>query len=200
MSRRALTLSCLAVLLLSTLIWFSRDALQGRNKPTSEAERAFAERVFRSLQSPALSPWFDRVTALLQDHPRLLRYVVARPDAKNAEAPEVVAAGHTLTFPHFANGAGSGLVIKASVTLINNGGATATGQIFLWRNDGQPMSIATNLGTGSSFNFSLTAGQTLRLDTNGTGALVIGWVEVQSDVQISGAAKFTTMDAAGHFL
>jgi len=198
MPRRALALCSLILLVSLGFVWLARDALHGTNVASTEAERAFAQTVLKSLEGPVLSPWYKRVTALLQDNPRLARYIVARPGPKTAAAD--LASGHTLTFPHFANGAGGGVVIKASVTLINNGGATATGRVYLWQNTGQPMSVATNLGTGSSFDFTLTAGATLRLDTDGTGGVVVGWVEVRSDVQISGAGKFTTFDSAGRFI
>ena len=200
MSRRAFVLSCLILLILFGFAWLARNTLQGRTAESTEGERAFAQAVLRSLESPALAPWLNKVTTLLRDHPRLVRYVVARPGAKPAADVAEIAAGHILTFPHFANGAAGGVSIRASVILINNAGATATGKIFLWRNNGQSMSVGTNLGTGSTFNFTLRAGETLRLDTDGLGDLVVGWVEAQSDVEISGTAKFTTLDSAGRFL
>ena len=200
MSRRAFVLSCLILLILFGFAWLARNTLQGRTAESTEGERAFAPAVLRSLESPALAPWLNKVTTLLRDHPRLVRYVVAQPGAKPAADVAEIAAGHILTFPHFANGAAGGVSIRASVILINNAGATATGKIFLWRNNGQSMSVGTNLGTGSTFNFTLRAGETLRLDTDGLGDLVVGWVEAQSDVEISGTAKFTTLDSAGRFL
>ncbi len=199
MSRRVF-LFCSLLLIVLGFAWLAREMLHGKNADSNEAERVFTQRVLQSLESPALAPWFNRVTKLLQDHPRLLRYITTRPGVQNAEDPSVMASGHTLTFPQFANGAAAGVMIKASVILINNGGATATGTISLWRSNGEALSVGTNLGNGSTFDFTLTAGQTLRLDTNGSGALSVGWVEVRSDVQISGTAKFTTLDSAGHFL
>ena len=98
-----------------------------------------------------------------------------------------------LTFPHTANGQLDGVTILSTVILINNGGANATGTVFLRRSNGTAMEVTTNLGTGSQFDFSLESGEVLRLETDGKGPLLQGWVEVVSDVALSGSGGFTTL-------
>ncbi len=199
MPRRPLALFGLVILILFVIFaWFARNSLPGRSSESTEARRGFAESILRSLKSPAVSAWLDRVTALLQDHPQLAKHLVGR----SATAPLAGLgeyAAFKLTFPQFANGASGGVSIRSSIILINNGGATATGSIAL-RQEGWVMNAQTNLGYGNAFGFNLTAGQTLRLETDGAGPLQVGWSEVESSVPISGSAKFTTYDSGGHFL
>ena len=97
-----------------------------------------------------------------------------------------------LTFPHTADGTSGSVTITTTVLLINNGGANAAGTIFLRRFNGSPMEVGTTLGRGSEFEFRLNSGEILRLETDGQGDIQVGWIEVVSDVQVSGSGGFTT--------
>lgn len=196
--RRGFVLVGLTLILLVIFAWFARDSLSGRTAESRAGSRGFAESILRTLESPAVSAWFDRVTALLQDHPELAKGLIAKPATRPMAGLGSYEA-FKLTFPQFANGAAGGVSIRSSIILINNGGATAQGSIKL-RQEGWVMNVQTNAGSGNTFSFSLTAGQTFRLETDGSGPLAVGWAEVASDVPISGSAKFTTLDSSGHFL
>jgi hypothetical protein len=196
--RRSRSLSGLVILILVTFAWFARNSLPERT--SLAANLVFAQSILRSLERPGASAWLDRVTALLKKHPEMVKHLLVKPTVGQSLTPGLGYYNYfKLTFPQFANGAAGGVSIKSTIILINNGGATATGDIKL-RQDGWVMNTQTNLGWGNTFNFILTAGQTLRLETDGAGALMVGWAEVSSDAPISGSAKFTMSDAAGHFL
>ena len=171
--RRGFVLVGLTLILLVIFAWFARDSLSGRTAESRAGSRGFAESILRTLESPAVSAWFDRVTALLQDHPELAK----APDREARHAAHDdgsrLLRAFKLTFPQFANGTAGGVSIRSSIILINNGGATAQGSIKL-RQEGWVMSVQTNAGSGNTFSFSLTAGQTFRLETDGSGPLAVG--------------------------
>ena len=105
-----------------------------------------------------------------------------------------------LTFPHTANGSAGGLKIRSSVTLINNAGVAAAGTIFLRKSDGTDLIVTTDQGTGSSFQFNLGPGEVFRIETDGSGDLETGWVEVVSDIPVSGSGGFDTFDSNDRIL
>jgi hypothetical protein len=148
-----------------------------------------------------LEPLRDELFRLVADNPsvaRQMRKALQPP----IEGPSLIAGpeAFTLTFPQFANGQAAGLKIKSSVIVINNGGADASGTIFLYAQSGSPLTVPTNLGTGSQFPFELDAGEVFRIETTGNGGLAIGWVKVLSDIALSGSGTFTVFDGSGGFL
>ncbi|UCF37624.1 MAG: IPT/TIG domain-containing protein, partial [Acidobacteriota bacterium] len=115
---------------------------------------------------------------------------------------DAVLAGESfrLIFPHTANGEGGGLVIRSNVFLLNNAGLPAAGRLFLRQADGSPYSVSTNLGTSSQFDFSLPPGETFRLETDGTGPVKTGWIEVVTDIPLTGTGTFEISTSQGEFL
>ena len=105
-----------------------------------------------------------------------------------------------LTFPHTASGSAEGLKILPSVTLINNAGVAAAGTIFVRKSDGTDLVVTTDQGTGSSFPFNLGPGEVFRIETDGSGDLETGWVEVVSDIPVSGSGGFDTFDSNDRIL
>ena len=196
--RHLFVLSVLIILILVTFAWFARISFPG--KSSLAADLGFAQSVLRSLERPGASAWFDRVTALLQDHPEMAKHLVVRPGPGRSLTTGLGYYDYfKLTFPQFANGTASGVTIRSSIILVNNGGATAEGTIRLWT-EAWGMGVQTNHGWGAWFQFTLKAGETYRLETDGLGSLIVGYAEVGSDVPISGSAKFTMSDSAGHFI
>jgi hypothetical protein len=196
MFRRSLALSGLILLILGAFVWLAR--IPGSR--SLAADVAFAQSILRSLQRPGASAWFARVTALLQDHPQMAKHLVVRAWPGRSLTTGLGYYDYfKLTFPQFATGTAGGISIQSTIILINNGGSTASGMIRLWQ-AAWPMGVQTNLGGGSYFQFTLKAGETFRLETTGTGELMVGYAEVSSDVPISGSAKFAMSDAAGHFI
>lgn len=152
----------------------------------------WTQRVLLSARNPAIAPAVKKMLLLLQDHPSLLERVISTVGIRDDVPAQATAKPFVLTFPHTANGQSGNLTIESSVILINNGGANASGTVRLRRSDGSPMQVATNLGQGSQFDFVLFPREVLSLETDGTGPLTTGWIEVLSDVQLSGSGTFTT--------
>ncbi len=65
---------------------------------------------------------------------------------------------------------------------LNGGPVISKVKVLFYTNDGKPWSIATNLGTASSFTLNMGQFQTLRLETQGKSAqLTAGYVIVQNN-------------------
>jgi len=107
---------------------------------------------------------------------------------------------HTLIFPQTANGSSAGTGSRSSVLLMNNTGRSASGVLLFYDDSGAPWTLRTNLGAGNSFDFALEAGQVLRVDTDGAGALKSGWARVDSDAELSGTGTFVVSNGDGSFL
>lgn len=106
----------------------------------------------------------------------------------------------TLIFPHTARGQAAGLAVTPSLFLFNSSGSNASGTILFRKQDGSAMTVSSNLGTDSSFEFSLRPGEVLRLQAGSQGNLEVGWIEVLSDIPISGTGSFITETTQGEFL
>lgn len=182
--------------LLSLLLLLSA----GETARRSDGNR-WAEQLLKIEENPFLRPWLEdavqeiHASGMWSQYKSLLKRI---PGARL----EAAAAAKTfnLTFPHTVNGRGNGLAATTTVILVNNSETNAAGTIFVRLQSGAPMSIRTNQGTGSSFNFSLLPGEIYRLETDGSGPLLVGWVEVISDIQLSGSGTFVLSDSSGQFL
>ena len=172
----------------------------------SEADIAqldgFSKELFRLDRNPYTAYWMQR---LRQKMPRsevekLLRVRDAGPEAAPMQSGTPVPVAYYLTFPHTANGSGGGIVCKSTIVLINNSETNANGTIYMVRQNGTPLVVGSNQGTASSFTVVLMPGESYRLETDGTGALEIGWIEVVSDIKLSGSGTFLLQDSAGNFL
>jgi hypothetical protein len=112
---------------------------------------------------------------------------------------QVSAASYSLTFPQVVNGLLGGVKYQTNIFLLNNSAANATGTVYLYRQDGSPMTVSTNRGQQSSYDFKMAPGASFHLETDGRGDAVVGWVEVLSDIALSGSGSFVVNDAAGAF-
>ena len=111
-----------------------------------------------------------------------------------------LAQSHTLTFPHTANGRQAGVQVIANVFAFNNSGLPVEGTIRIRKSNGDPFSVNTNLGSGSQFPFTLGRGEILRLRTDGEGPVETGWVEITSNMPLSGSRTFEVVDGSGNIL
>jgi hypothetical protein len=95
-----------------------------------------------------------------------------------------IAAGDRV-IPQVADGTGSdGTKFRTRIDLTNLGPETATRitntRVLFFLQSGLPWTVATNLGTGSSFKLDLGAFNTLRIETSGAGNLTAGYVIIRS--------------------
>ncbi len=162
----------------------------------------FTGELFRLDRNPYTAYWMQK---LRQEMPRAeveqllkARDAGAGALAEASDTPKPVV--HYLTFPHTANGSGGGVICKSTIVLINNSETNANGTAYLFRQDGSALVVVSNQGTASSFTFTLMPGESYRLETDGTGAVDIGWIEVVSDIKLSGSGTFLLQDGAGNFL
>ncbi len=76
-------------------------------------------------------------------------------------------------FPQFATGEGW----STDVFLGNQGSSSVSGIIVsFWASAGTPVSVTTNLGTGSNFNVSLSPGASQTIRVSSSGSLSVGYV------------------------
>jgi len=111
-----------------------------------------------------------------------------------------VAGPFHLTFPHTANGSAAGINCRSSMVLVNNSETNANGTIQLFQQAGTPLVVGTNRGIDDQFDFTLMPGESYRLETDGTGSLKTGWIQVTSDIPLSGSGTFVLADGTGKFL
>ena len=105
-----------------------------------------------------------------------------------------------LIFPHTANGTGGGLSIRSSVRIVAISGINTRSTIILRRQNGGDFVMSTNLGRDSRFDFELGPGQALHLESDGSGPVTVGWIEVVSDVPLAGSGTFAIFRSSGEFL
>jgi hypothetical protein len=78
------------------------------------------------------------------------------------------------------------------VTLVNLDNVPGTFTLQLYKDDGTPMTVPTNLGTASGFTATLPVSGSLTIQTAGAGSLQQGWAYLQmsDSVKIGGQAIF----------
>lgn len=105
----------------------------------------------------------------------------------------------TLVFPQYANGASGGALNRTRLILRNSGPAATSGVVRFLDTDGALRLLPIG-GTGrSEVDYSIPAGGTFELVTDGTGDLRFGPLEVRSDVPGDSALRGTEIfDLLGH--
>ncbi|HSR51027.1 MAG TPA: hypothetical protein VLV83_09360 [Acidobacteriota bacterium] len=165
-----------------------------------EFEQAWWLRLNETLSSPLAKPWIERLTEDYFPSAGARAELIAKldPEARSLlrtrqGIPQQGPDGRfILTFPHTANGGGTGLQIESSVFLINNSGVQTQASIFFRDGQGQGLNVTTDQGQSDAFDVTLEAGQAFRLRTDGQGTLSTGWIEVLSDIPLSGSGSFIT--------
>jgi hypothetical protein len=116
----------------------------------------------------------------------------------------VVSKSSTQTTVHLAqvvNGTYPEQSYRTSFLLFNISASTANVSISLTRDDGTPFAVAIpGLATNSTFNFTIEAGKSLFLQTDGTGAVDKGGATIISNVPIGATGIFTVYDGDGNFV
>ncbi len=106
---------------------------------------------------------------------------------------------YTLAFPQIADG-GNGASWRTTFNLANRSTVPSSATISFWNDDGSPLALSIQGQASSQLTVSLPALGTLKIQTEGGGALKTGWALVQSDQSLSGVAIFSYFDGAGHFV
>ena len=92
-----------------------------------------------------------------------------------------------LIFAQFVNGAAGGFQNKTRIVLNNNGDVVDTGRIRFFNNTGGPLSVPVSIdgsspaGSATSVNYRVDPGGVFEVETAGTGGLISGVIEVDSD-------------------
>lgn len=106
-----------------------------------------------------------------------------------------------MSLAQVANGSNAGGSFRTSFLLFSTSSKTANVTLELTKDDGTPFQVTIpGLGTNSTFNLSIQAGQALFLQTDGGGDLASGGAQIRSDVPIGATSIFTVYDPRGNFL
>jgi hypothetical protein len=106
----------------------------------------------------------------------------------------------TFNLAQVANGASSDIGYKTSFMFFNMSSSTANVNLALTKDDGTSLSVTIpGQGARSSFSFSLGAGKSLFLQTDGAGTLSRGAAIINTDIPIGVAGIITVYDSQGNF-
>jgi hypothetical protein len=102
--------------------------------------------------------------------------------------------------PQIANGDYGTGIYKTTFVLFNNSNSTVYAFMDLTDNDGNPLAMTiSDYGTDSSFYFTLPAGATKFLQTDGKGSVTTGVATVYASSSIGVSAIFSIYDSSGHY-
>ena len=111
----------------------------------------------------------------------------------------VCSAQSLLYFPQIADGIQGSTQWTSALAVTDTaapGAATANGTITFTQDNGTPLNVAlfdernSFVGSGNSFSFQITGGQTKFYFTNGAGTLSQGFATVSSNLPVTGTAVF----------
>lgn len=110
----------------------------------------------------------------------------------------------SFNFPQVATGAYGGIGNRTSFLIFNISAAPADVNLALTQDNGSPLTVTIpgggpGTGTGSNFRFSLAAGASIFLQTDGSGPLTSGAAVITSNVPIGASVVFTIFDSQGQF-
>lgn len=105
-----------------------------------------------------------------------------------------------LFFPLLADGLEGSIRFQTSLILLNSG-PSSSARLEIFDSQGNPMEMALgDLGNGSSFFFELGRGQSISVQSPGTGTLKVGYARLSAGPDVAGNAIFTRLDAASGVL
>ncbi|HEY2934679.1 MAG TPA: hypothetical protein VGK99_23345 [Acidobacteriota bacterium] len=103
--------------------------------------------------------------------------------------------------PQVADGQFIGGSFRTTFIVFNTGTVSAVVTIILTQDNAAPMQVTIpELGTNSTFSFTLGPGETRILQTNGSGAVTTGAARIQSNQNITVSAIFTLFGGDGSFV
>lgn len=114
-----------------------------------------------------------------------------------ATAQNSVPTGSKLFFPHIADGSQGNGAWLTDFMFVNNSGSTAQGQLMLFGNNGNALTLSTNLSSGSTFNLIIPPRGDVEVKTAGSGALVVGWAVASFNRAVVGTASFSLTTSQG---
>jgi len=114
-----------------------------------------------------------------------------------ATAQTPVPTGSTLIFPHIADGTQPNGMWVTDFIFVSSSSFPANGQLFLFDETGNPLSIATTQGTASSFNITIPPAGEFEVQTLGTRPLGAGWAKATFNTGVVGTANFSFLNSLG---
>lgn len=158
--------------------------------------------VYRYLQhDPAKAEEVLRIAEARQGNGGWLRNAQTSEATESFPKPDlsVVDMGTALVFAQVGDGQipGTQRFFQTTLVLINQTAHSTSGTIEFFDNGGNPLVVAINGVSASSFPFTLASSRTARFSTSGTGAVKVGWAHVHSEQPISGTATFGIRDNTG---
>jgi hypothetical protein len=116
--------------------------------------------------------------------------------APGAGAP--IAGANDLVFPHIVNGSFDGGSFVTSLFFSGLMGAATAGEVRFFLSDGSPMTVRLLGGqSGTAFPFSIPENGSAFLQTDGSGALSVGYARVITASPVGGTVLFGQRDASG---
>ena len=113
-------------------------------------------------------------------------------------APQPPGAAFTnLAFPQAADGVAGDLRVSTAPILLNTTANPASGVIEFFRSDGVPHALGVQGESTDTIHFAIPPGGVYRVETDGTGAVAVGWARVTMDQPLTGLVVFTIRDLAG---
>ncbi len=98
-------------------------------------------------------------------------------------------------FPQVANGRAGSVEFQTALLLSNKGDDSRVDLDFVATPGGSPLNVnIVGFGQGSFFSFLLPRGESVTLETDGTGTLQSGYVRVRAAEGVSGVAVFSRTD------
>ena len=100
-------------------------------------------------------------------------------------------------FPQFADGSIANIQLLSTLVLANAGADSAVQVEFFSSPDGEPMELTLgDLGSDSHFELDLKEGESISLQTPGTGDLQVGYARVFAEPDVGGVVVFARRDVA----
>ena len=100
-----------------------------------------------------------------------------------------------LIFPQIGNGSFPGGKIAVLMVFVNRTEAASNGEISFFKSDGSPFVLKLTDGReDSTFGFSVAAGESVFLETDGSGDVSAGYARLISTAPLGGTLVFTTSD------
>jgi hypothetical protein len=105
--------------------------------------------------------------------------------------------GSTMVFPHLGNGVQTNGVWTTKFIFLNNSPSMTQGVLVFYDDNGNVLSLGTDQGTNSDFSITIPAHGIYSIETNGTGALVMGSAFAYFDHAVTGTSVFSFGTAQG---
>jgi hypothetical protein len=121
--------------------------------------------------------------------------IVGPPDMGAIEVASEFGPAATFYFPQIGDGVAGSLQFQSSLIFVNTSSDTTAQIEFFATGSGLPMSVALGDSEASPIhNVGLKRGESISLQTPGTGQIQVGYARVQTGAGVSGVAVFGTTD------